>query len=319
MNSVQALNREAPIICGMWGTSSLTLSLVNAKTSEIIETRTGRGVSKLSRDSIEEELFDVCGTWFSELGVSEVYLGGMVGSTLGWWEVPYVECPTVLADIPAWTVSKIIRGVRVAISPGLQCRNFFDEFDVIRGEEIELLAWLQMRPIKSRERSLVCIPGTHTKWVEIVGDKVTRFQTSIAGELFDCLTANGVLAARVSHSGISSREAFLGGVDASVRHPKSLLQLLMSVRARSLLAGQTREEAADRLSGLLIGSDAANALSLIGFQEGRDILPVIGTENLAERYAIALRHIGVTPLPLNAVDIGVHGLCELANSLRSQA
>lgn len=319
MSSVHALHAEAPIVCGMWGTSSLTLSLVDAKTGEIIETRSGRGVSKLSKDAIESELFDICGNWFLEMGVSEVFLGGMVGSTLGWWEVPYIECPTALSDIPAQTISKTIRGVRIAISPGLKCRNFLDEYDVIRGEEIELLAWLQTRPIKREARSLVCIPGTHTKWVEIVGDKVTRFQTSIAGELFDCLTANGVLATKVPHREISSKKALLGGVDASVRHPKSLMQLLMSVRARSLLASQTPEEAADRLSGLLIGSDVANALVLTGFQEGRDILPVIGTKNLAERYAIALRHIGVTPLPLNAVNIGVLGLYELAKSLRSEA
>lgn len=319
MSSFNQDHAETPIICGMWGTSSLTLSLVSPKTGEIIETRTGRGVSKLSRDAIEKELFDICGNWFSDVGVSEVYLGGMVGSTLGWWDVPYIECPTELSDLPAETISKTFRGVRIAISPGLKCRNFLDEYDVIRGEEIELLAWLQTRPVQNEPRSLVCIPGTHTKWVEVVGDEVIRFQTSIAGELYDCLTANGVLATKVSHGEISSLEAFLGGVDASVRHPNSLMQLLMSVRARSLLAGQTPEEAADRLSGLLIGADVANALALTGFQEGRDILPVIGTKNLAERYAVASRHIGVTPLPLNAVNIGVLGLYELSKSLRSQA
>lgn len=318
MTSSHQLTSETPIICGMWGTSNLTLSLVSAKTGDILETRNGRGISKLSRGAIEEELFNTCGNWFSDLGVTEVYLGGMVGSTLGWWDVPYIECPTALSDILAQTTSKTVRGVRIAISPGLKCRNFLNEFDVIRGEEIELLAWLRTRPIKSGRRSLVCIPGTHTKWVEIVGDKVTRFQTSIAGELFDVVTANGVLATKVAQSEISSEAAFLGGVDASVRHPKSLMQLLMSVRARSLLAGQTPEEAADRLSGLLIGSDVANALALIGFQEGRDILPVIGTKNLADRYAIALRHVGITPLPLNAVNICVLGLYELAKSLRSQ-
>ncbi len=127
MSSLDQLHVETPIICGMWGTSSLTLSLVSTATGEIIETRAGRGVSKLSRSAIEEELFGICGNWFSELGVSEVYLGGMVGSTLGWWEVPYIECPTALSDMPAQTISKTFRGVRIAISPGLKCRNFLDK------------------------------------------------------------------------------------------------------------------------------------------------------------------------------------------------
>ncbi len=306
------------IVCGMWGTSSLTLSLVDARTGEILETRAGRGVSKLERDEIEIELFDICGHWLSNHEVSEIFLAGMVGSTIGWWEVPYLECPATLWEISAHSSSKLVNGIRVWISPGLKCGNFLGELDVIRGEEIELLAWLRARPLTRRTRSLVCIPGTHTKWVEIVGNEVTRFQTSIVGEVFDLLTANGVLVTKIRNANISSEEAFLCGVEDAAKHPQSLLQLLMSVRARSLLAGQSPEEASDRLSGLLIGADVSNALALAEFREEMDILPVIGAKNLAERYAIALRHLELTPLSLSALNIGVAGLLELARSSRTQ-
>ena len=302
------------IICGMWGTSSLQLSLVDGGSSEILETRSGRGVSKLGDVSLEEELFSICEDWIGNFDIRGVVLGGMAGSSLGWWDVPYLQCPAALAAVAAHTSTKTIRNLNVHIAPGMKCENFLDEPDVIRGEEVELLAWLKMRPVKSQQRSLVCIPGTHTKWVEVIGDAVTKFQTSVVGEIFDVLTSNGVLASRQDDQTLCS-QAFLDGVDSAVKHPTALLQLLMSVRSRSLLSVQSDAEAADRLSGLLIGADVATALKLTGYEHGKDILPVIGTRNLAERYALAIRHIGVTPLPLNALNVGVLGLFELSKQL----
>jgi 2-dehydro-3-deoxygalactonokinase len=303
----------------MWGTTSLQLSLVDAESGAIVETRTGRGVSRLDETTVEAELFRLCETWIEQYDVSDVVLGGMVGSSLGWWEVPYIECPTSVSEIAANVSSRKIKGISVHISPGLKCENFLGEPDVMRGEEVELMAWLKTHPAINEGRSLICIPGTHTKWIEVSGDQVGRFQTSIVGEVFDVLTANGVLVEDQLISDAGSENAFLGGVDSIVKAPGALLQLLMSVRARALLAGSTPVDAAERLSGLLIGADVVNALSITGFQEGKDILPVIGNENLASRYAKALRHVGVTPLPLNALNIGAAGLHELACQLRARA
>lgn len=312
----EAASMTGYLVCGMWGTTSLQLSLVNSTSGDIVETRTGRGISRLKETTVEAELFRLCEGWFEQYGVSDVVLGGMVGSSLGWWEVPYIECPAALSEIAANVSSRSINGVRVHISPGLRCQNFLCEPDVMRGEEVELMAWLKTRLSGSNERSLICIPGTHTKWIEVSEDRVIRFQTSVVGEVFDVLTANGVLVEDQLISSLNSKTAFLAGVDAILQAPGALLQLLMSVRARTLLAGQTPADASERLSGLLIGADVVHALELAGFQQGKDILPVIGNENLANRYAVALRHIGVTPLSLNALNIGAAGLHELACQLR---
>ena len=139
MNPNSYTRASTPVICGMWGTSNLSLSLVDGESGSILETRTGRGVSKLEKHNLENEFFQLCADWIEDRCVTDAFLGGMVGSTLGWWEAPYVACPTRLNELAAQMSSREIRGVNIHISCGLKCKNFLTEPDVIRGEEIEIL------------------------------------------------------------------------------------------------------------------------------------------------------------------------------------
>ena len=312
-------NDQSLIICGMWGTSNLTVSLVDGKCGTVLESRTGRGVSRLANDQVQSEFFNVCNGWLGsgEGQVSHAFLGGMVGSTIGWWDVPYVDCPIEFSQLSKVASSKLVDGISVNIAPGLKCTNFLGEQDVLRGEEIELLAWSMGQVQDNGVRSLVCIPGTHTKWVEVVGGKITRFQTSVVGELFDVLTSNGVLASKNTETDeISSTDAFIGGVKAAVKNPDALVHLLMSVRSRSVLGRQTSAEASDRLSGLLIGADICKAFDLAGFAHDECIIPVIGSPNLVARYQIALEQIGASVAAFDSLPMGAVGLFQLSKDMR---
>ena len=312
-------NDQSLIICGMWGTSNLTVSLVDGNSGTVLESRTGRGVSRLANDQVQSEFFNVCDGWLGndDGQVSHAFLGGMVGSTIGWWDVPYVDCPIEFSQLSKVASSKLIDDISVNIAPGLKCTNFLGEQDVLRGEEIELLAWSMDQVQDNAKRSLVCIPGTHTKWVEVVGRKITRFQTSVVGELFDVLTSNGVLASKNTETDeISSIDAFIGGVKAAVENPDALVHLLMSVRSRSVLGRQTSAEASDRLSGLLIGADICKAFDLADFTHDECIIPVIGSPNLVARYQIALEQIGASVTALDSLPMGVVGLFKLSKDMR---
>jgi 2-dehydro-3-deoxygalactonokinase len=302
-------------VCGMWGTTRLTLSLVDLSTGSLIEARTGQGVSRLSKPEMEAELFSLCEDWIGEKQASRIILGGMIGSTLGWWNVPYVQCPTPLAGLAQHAVTRDVRGVPVSIVPGLTAVNFLGEKDVMRGEELEVLAWLRTSPSPAPERSVVCIPGTHTKWVEVVDNEIVRFQTSIVGELFDVLTRNGVLAQPGADSAVRHGDAFLEAVNTAAANPENLLHLLMSVRARSILSSQSNDEACDRLSGLLIGAEIASAIKLIGLEGSKDVIPVIGAFGLAERYAAAMASLGHYPMAYDASRVGMLGLLEVARDM----
>ena len=43
----------------------------------------------------------------------------------------------------------------------------------------------------------VALPGTHTKWARLENGRVVDFFTSMSGEIFDRLTAKGLLASIV--------------------------------------------------------------------------------------------------------------------------
>ena len=144
--------------------------------------------------------------------------------------------------------------------PGLSCTNASGVFDVLRGEETQLLGALRLRPDLAQGRHLFCLPGTHAKWVLIEDGAVIRFQTALSGELFALLSRHSVLA-RGAGEASPAHPAFAAGA-AAARGSAGLLHLLFSTRSRQLSGEIAREEAASYLSGLIVGAEIDAALRL---------------------------------------------------------
>src|SRR5439155_22401473 len=75
------------------------------------------------------------------------------------------------------------------ILPGV-CQRLTGAEDVMRGEETQLLGLGTLWPGFS---GVVCLPGTHSKWVQLTGRRVERFATAMTGELFEVLRTHSVL------------------------------------------------------------------------------------------------------------------------------
>ena len=71
-----------------------------------------------------------------------VVMAGMVGSNAGWLNVPYLPCPVSLSDIASNLTRVENRGW---IVPGLSMSHD-DNFNVMRGEETQLLGAAQLSP-----------------------------------------------------------------------------------------------------------------------------------------------------------------------------
>ena len=54
----------------------------------------------------------------------------------------------------------------------------------MRGEETQILGALTLDPTLRRGRRLLCLPGTHTKWVLLEDGIMCEFLTALTGELF---------------------------------------------------------------------------------------------------------------------------------------
>lgn len=148
-------------VAGDWGTSHLRLYLCAANGS-LLDTVTGPGAATV-RGSWPELMTLLLAPWERERGPLPCILSGMVGSSIGWTTVPYVRCPARPEQVAAGALG--IAGSRVHIVPGLSCRNRLGAPDVLRGEETQILGALRLHAPLQQGQQLLCLPGTHTKWV----------------------------------------------------------------------------------------------------------------------------------------------------------
>ena len=270
---------KAAFIAGDWGTSRLRLYLCDAGGNVLAR---GEGEGASVPDCAGR--FDAAVVaWDNAHGVLPAVLSGMVGSTIGWREVPYLKCPAQPSAIADAALRFEAGGRGIAILPGLTCRGKTGAPDVMRGEETQILGALRLHPNLAKGRHIFCMPGTHAKWVAVTDGAVTQFQTALSGELFELLRRHSVLA-RDSGEVDAQNPAFTLGLDFA-RQKADLLHLLFSVRSRVVTGEMAKTDAASYLSGLVLGKDIATALALFSFDGP---VQLICTPALAALYAKAL-------------------------------
>lgn len=294
----------AAFIAGDWGTSNLTLALCD-EDGQALETRKGPGAAE-SRGRFPEVFDELSAAWIKGHGPLPSVLCGMVGSAFGWREAPYLPCP---ADLYELGEDPIVVREGVTIVPGMRCTNPLGAPDVMRGEETQLFGAQCMDSSISTGKWLVCMPGTHTKWVSLNGSVVQEFLTAPTGELFAMLCDHSVLV-RDPATPIEHRARdFERGLAESAKHPDaSLLHRLFQSRSLRLDKQLSPEGAASWMSGLLIGTDVRGALSLFSESEAGAPVYVIGAPKLTEPYAQALIRSGRTAVQIDGAKAALAGL-----------
>lgn len=294
-----------------WGTSSFRLWLIGKDGSVIAERRSGEGMTTAARTGFAEVLASHLAAVSAPDGLP-VLVCGMAGAKQGWVEAGYIDTPAALADIPAAAVRIPGAAADIRILPGLAQRDAAAP-DVMRGEETQLLGAAGMLGDGDH---LVCMPGTHSKWVRLSGGKVLGFSTFMTGELFDAIAKNTILSHAIAEAGAISGEtaAFRTAVARMVANPALATSQLFSVRAGSLIAGLSPEDAKARLSGTLIGLEIAGALSLVA--EGTPVTLVV-SGGLGSLYSAALAAAGLSPTTIDADTAVRNGLAAGAKALWS--
>ena len=152
--------------------------------------------------------------------------------------------------------------------------------DVMRGEETQIAGILAENPGFD---GVVCLPGTHTKWVHVAAGEIAGFRTFMTGELYALLSERSVLKHGMAGDGWD-QGAFLEAVDDMMASPRSLAADLFSLRAAALLHDLPPAAARARLSGLLVGSELAGARER---WLGRRVV-LVGSETLTRLHEAAL-------------------------------
>jgi 2-dehydro-3-deoxygalactonokinase len=272
-------------VAGDWGTSNLRLFLCD-ESGTVLESASGPGAAD-SQGRFEQVFDSLVAKWTAQPHEAPAVLCGMVGSTIGWIQAPYLACPARPEDIA--TACATLRDGSIRIIPGLSCRNRFDAPDFMRGEETQILGAMELKPALREGRRLLCLPGTHTKWVLLEDGAVIEFLTAPTGELFTLLRDRSVLVREPGGAADSSAPAFKLGLAQVDRFPQAqVLHRLFECRSRSLDAQLAPHEAASFLSGLLIASDIAGALDVFANSIVARAVHLIGSPQLMGLYAAGL-------------------------------
>lgn len=300
----------APVILGDWGTSRLRLFRHGADGA--IERLAGPGIGSLVA-SPAETLLSTLAPWREEGAVGDLLLCGMAGSRNGLVEVPYARTPTGIGQWARAAVTVMADDIRVTVAAGLSGANFRDRPDVMRGEEAQLFGAMAIDPALASGRHLVVLPGTHSKWTELVDGRVERFHTFPTGEMFALLSNHSTL----TRAGTDSAGREQGFADGVARAEGAVLAHLFEARAAQLIEGRSHGWALGFLSGLLIGSEIVEALALIGGAHGTATL--IGDPGLSRIYGQAAAAHGLTFRTLDGDTCAIAGLDRLAGELAEKA
>ena len=158
---------------------------------------------------------------------------------------------------------------------------------------------------------IVCLPGTHTKWVELSAGEIVSFKTFMTGELFALLTKHSVLRHSVDTPDWL-QDAFTQAVKDAMSRPEQLAAYLFSLRAEGLLHDATAAASKSRLSGLLVGAELAASRPYCLGQK----VAITGAENFSEIYTQALNLVGTKPIQVSAEDVTLAGLAAAYNTIK---
>ena len=283
-----------------WGSSNLRVWALNNNNAILDSISSNDGMLGLASSEFEPLLSEKISKW----GVGDVNVPilccGMVGAKQGWVEAPYASIPyKLMQEVDSVKVRCSDNRLNVRILGGLRQDN---PADVMRGEETQIRGFLS---IFSNFDGIICLPGTHTKWVHVSAGEVISFRTFMSGELFDLLSKYSVLKYSVKSDGWDDKE-FKSAVSESISNPQKIFSDFFKLRADHLLKHVEQSELRSKLSGYIIGAELAGAKP---YWLGQNVV-ILGNNNLSKIYKIALEGQGIFAQQIDATECTLNGLAQ---------
>jgi 2-dehydro-3-deoxygalactonokinase len=290
-----------------WGTTSFRAYLYDQNDNIIDRISAPAGIMQGNEPNFENVLYAQVGEWLRQHPLAVVIASGMITSTQGWIETPYLPCPANLDDLSKNLVEHVTReGHKVYFVPGVCQQSPIP--NIMRGEET------QMAGLSSGKPLVAILPGTHSKWIRMQGETIVQFSTFMTGEVFAALTQHTILGRLITEN--DDPKAFATGVhEGFSKHEKSggILSMLFGARAMPLLGMMEAASIKDYISGLLLGTEIGEALSSGLELEGNPVL--CGSPELVDRYQKGLEICGVTGEPTSG-DLAATGLLRIAGAAK---
>jgi 2-dehydro-3-deoxygalactonokinase len=280
----------SPVLIAIdWGSSSFRAYLMAPDGEVLDQVASGDGIGSVAAGAYPATLKRLTSRWLEAHLSLPIIASGMVGSRHGWREAAYVKCPAGPRDVAAHLMQVEADGRRVHLAAGLSYADDTGQPDVMRGEETEIFG------IADAGARLIVLPGSHSKWAKVDGDRIAAFKTFVTGELFAALRDHTVAGAFARAAPAKKPgEAFALGVGrgataATCEAKSGVIGLLFGARSLPLTGALAESDAGEYLSGLLIGAEIGEARRLFPGEAPH----VAGAEALVERYLAAFEALGV--------------------------
>ena len=271
-----------------WGTSNFRAQVLNEKLEEVHSISSNEGMLQIQENEFHAYLINILKDYLEENSI--IIMSGMVGSMNGWIETPYVVCDTSLSLLSKELVKIPNIKENIYIVPGVKSLKN-NKIDLMRGEEVQVFGALKLL---NKKDAMFILPGTHSKWVEVRGEKIIDFKTNMTGEVFNLLSSKSLLSKSIS-SHVINEKTFKKGLELSFTDT-GLLNQIFQARAQASLLGENNVYSF--LSGIIIGNEIKEMSKVY---ECKEVI-VVGSSSLNDLYTQAL---GFYKIKIQSVDAGL--------------
>jgi 2-dehydro-3-deoxygalactonokinase len=277
-----------------WGTTHRRITLLDAQ-GQVLATRHDEQGTLASAGRFAASLQAALDAMPQAAG-APVVMSGMVGSAVGWQEVPYAEAGSPLVELRRQLapLREAPTGCQAFIVPGIRWRDEQGRIDVMRGEETQLLGACHLLGPEAADGWYV-LPGTHSKWVRLQQGRVTALRTYMSGELYALLRERGTLSS-LMQAGHGGWDDALFEQGAAASDGEALSHALFGARARVVGGGAPAAGTAAFVSGVLIGAEWRD----LQRQPVEGPVRLIGEPALSRLHALCARRWGVATEVLDA-------------------
>ena len=299
---------KAKWIAADWGTTHMRAWAIDEKGEVLAYSESNEGMKDLQQNEFEPVLLRLIENWLDNKKITPVMACGMVGARQGWVETPYLKTPCVPIDKIQITVASTKDSrIQVNLVPGVMQHK---PADIMRGEETQIAGFIKENPSFD---GIVCLPGTHTKWVNVRAGQIENFRTFMTGELFGVISNNTLIKHSIESEGWD-QVSFDNGVIKGFDNPGLIASDLFSLRSESIVNDLDSNSARATLSGLLLGVELNGAKNY--WKDKKVIL--IGSELLTNNYQNGLKILGGKSLSFSLEAATLSGLTSAYMELHSE-
>ena len=285
-----------------WGTSNFRAYLMD-NNNVIDQVSTQEGMKFIDQNEFEKILIKNIDAWNNKFDIKVVIASGMVGAKQGWIEVPYINSPCDIRNLNFKSL-KILDDIKIHILSGV---SQFNPSDVMRGEETQIAGFL-LNNIDFN--GSICLPGTHSKWVNMNSYNIQEFTTFLTGELYEIVKKYSILNHSLNTTELDD-EIVKSSAKLIIENPSFISNKLFEIRADNLLKNSNQTSNNSKLVGYLLGIELSGSRT---YWEDKDLV-IIGSSNLNKYYELILNGRSNSIRLFNSSDMALNGLSFYKKSL----